>query len=119
VRRGGGGGGGAGNGGRGGGDALPCILGVPAVGEQAGGQTFDGRTEVAVFPGDLPADPNDVFAEGAPPFRGLAGAGSPADADFRFVRFRPPPLEMGPDGAPALPHIRLDRALQFLIGDRL
>jgi predicted YcjX-like family ATPase len=113
VRRGGGGGG------AGGGDALPCILGVPAAGEHAGGQTFDGKTEVAVFPGDLPADPNDVFAENAAPFRGLAGAGGAADADFRFVRFRPPPLEMGRDGAPALPHIRLDRALQFLIGDRL
>jgi predicted YcjX-like family ATPase len=48
-----------------GGDTLPCILGVPAVGEHAGGQTFDGKTEVAVFPGDLPADPNDVFAENA------------------------------------------------------
>jgi hypothetical protein len=108
---------GAGGGARG--DTLPCILGVPAAGEHAGGQTFDGKTEVAVFPGDLPADPNDVFAENAPAFRGLAGAGGPADADFRFVRFRPPPLETGRDGAPALPHIRLDRALQFLIGDRL
>jgi predicted YcjX-like family ATPase len=108
---------GAGGGARG--DTLPCILGVPAAGEHAGGHTFDGKTEVAVFPGDLPADPNDVFAENAPAFRGLAGAGGPADADFRFVRFRPPPLETGRDGAPALPHIRLDRALQFLIGDRL
>jgi predicted YcjX-like family ATPase len=97
---------------------LPCILGVPAVGQHAGGQTFDGKTEVAVFPGDLPADPNDVFAENAALFRGLAGAGT-ADTDFRFVRFRPPALETGRDGAPALPHIRLDRALQFLIGDRL
>jgi len=110
-------GGGAGGGARG--DALPCILGVPAAGEHAGGQTFDGKAEVAVFPGDLPADPNDVFAANAAPFRGLAGAGGPADADFRFVRFRPPPLDTGRDGAPALPHIRLDRALQFLIGDRL
>jgi hypothetical protein len=118
VRRGGRGGGGAGNASRGG-NMLPCILGVPAAGEHAGGETFDGKTEVAVFPGDLPADPNDVFAEGAVPFRGLAGAGGAADADFRFVRFRPPPLEIGPDGAPALPHIRLDRALQFLVGDRL
>jgi predicted YcjX-like family ATPase len=101
------------------GSALPCILGVPAAGEHAGGQSFNGKTEVAVFPGDLPADPHKVFAENATPFRGPAGAGGAADADFRFVRFRPPPLETGRDGAPALPHIRLDRALQFLIGDRL
>jgi uncharacterized protein len=102
-------------------NTLPCILGAPAAGEHAGGTTFDGTTEVAVFPGDLPADPDDLFAPGAAPFRGLAGAGASgaADTDFRFVRFRPPPLETAGDGAPALPHIRLDRALQFLIGDRL
>ena len=39
--------------------------------------------------------------------------------DFRSIRFRPPALEKTDDGIPALPHIRLDRALQFLIGDRL
>jgi predicted YcjX-like family ATPase len=105
-------------GGTSGGDALPCILGVPAAGEHAGGRTFDGKTEVAVFPGDLPADPDEVFAPDAAAFRGLAGPGGPADADFRFVRFRPPPMTTR-DGAAALPHIRLDRALQFLIGDRL
>jgi predicted YcjX-like family ATPase len=32
---------------------------------------------------------------------------------------RPPPLEIADNGVPALPHIRLDRAMQFLIGDRL
>ena len=35
--------------------------------------------------------------------------------DYRFIRFRPPPVEPGK----GLPHIRLDRALEFLIGDRL
>ena len=33
--------------------------------------------------------------------------------------FRPPPPEPGRTGTPTLPHIRLDRALQFLLGDRL
>ena len=32
---------------------------------------------------------------------------------------QPPPTEPGTDGARTLPHIRLDRALQFLLGDRL
>ena len=40
-------------------------------------------------------------------------------ADFRFLRFRPPLLGSDDAEGPALPHIRLDRALQFLIGDRL
>jgi len=79
---------------------------------------FDGKTEVAVFPGELPDDPDTLFAPGAVPFRGLTAA-SDGETDFRFVRFRPPPLETTGDDVPALPHIRLDRALQFLIGDRL
>ncbi len=97
-------------------DKLPSILGTPAPGESAGGEIFDGNTEVATFPGDLPADPEALFNGEA--FRGLSS--TPADkADFRFLRFRPPQLERDNAGEPALPHIRLDRALQFLIGDRL
>ncbi|HVY59565.1 MAG TPA: YcjX family protein [Xanthobacteraceae bacterium] len=99
-----------------GGDTLACIVGVPAAGEMAGGETFDGRTEAVMFPGDLPSDPAALFDPGAG-FRG-SSVGGPEDADFRFVRFRPPVLE-DLDGVPTLPHIRLDRALQFLIGDRM
>src|SRR5882757_8916709 len=88
-------------------DKLPSILGTPAPGESA---------KAATFPGDLPADPEELF-NGAG-FRGLSS--TPADdSDFRFLRFRPPLLERDDSGAPALPHIRLDRALQFLIGDKL
>ncbi len=98
-------------------EKLPSLLGTPASGERAGGETFDGNTEVATFPGDLPGDPEELFKDRTA-FRGLSSA-SAEKADFRFLRFRPPQLENeGPDG-PALPHIRLDRALQFLIGDRL
>ena len=55
------------------------------------GETFDGKTEVATFPGDLPADPEELFSgDGA--FRGLSSA-PPEKTDFRFLRFRPPQLE--------------------------
>jgi hypothetical protein len=98
-------------------DKLPSILGTPAPGERANGEAFDGSTEVATFPGDLPADPEQLFAgDGA--FRGLSSA-SADKSDFRFLRFRPPQLETADTEGPTLPHIRLDRALQFLIGDRL
>jgi predicted YcjX-like family ATPase len=97
-------------------DKLPSILGMPAPGESAGGEVFDGNTEVATFPGDLPADPEALFNGEA--FQGLSSTEA-GKADFRFLRFRPPLLERDGDGEPALPHIRLDRALQFLIGDRL
>jgi predicted YcjX-like family ATPase len=85
---------------RGEGGELPSIVGTAIAGEWSDGRRFDGNTEIALFPGDLPAE-------------GLKGG------DFRSIRFRPPPLEKTDDGTPALPHIRLDRALQFLIGDRL
>src|SRR3954454_18710348 len=42
-------------------EKLPSILGTPAKGETANGETFDGDTEVATFPGDLPADPQALF----------------------------------------------------------
>jgi predicted YcjX-like family ATPase len=98
-------------------EKLPSILGTPASGEWADGETFDGSTEVATFPGDLPVDPEELFTDKTA-FAGLSSARA-EKTDFRFLRFRPPQLENeAPDG-PALPHIRLDRALQFLIGDRL
>ena len=99
-------------------DHLPSILGTPVAGEVATGGTFDGKTEAAMFPGDLPADPNDLFRNDEGAFRGLART-TPENADFRFLRVRPPVLEVTEGGVPVLPQIRLDRALQFLIGDRL
>jgi predicted YcjX-like family ATPase len=98
-------------------EKLPSILGTPAPGEIAGREVFDGNTEVATFPGDLPGDPEQLF-NGKTAFAGLSSA-SAEKADFRFLRFRPPQLEHEGTDGPALPHIRLDRALQFLIGDRL
>ena len=94
-------------------DVLDAIVGTPIAGESLAGETFDGATEAAIFPGLLPADPRAVF-------RGDGLVLPAADADYRFVRFRPPVAEMGADGKPlALPHIRLDRALEFLLGDKL
>jgi predicted YcjX-like family ATPase len=96
-------------------EMLPVIIGTPLAGETINGETFDGLTETAIFPGDLPDKPGSVFA--APPSGALRIAEHPA---IRFVRFRPPKLERTAEGVTlSLPHIRLDRALQFLIGDRL
>ena len=94
-------------------EALDAVVGIPAAGEIIDGETFDGFAEAAIFPGDLPADPKAAL-------RGETLYGSSAEADYRFVRFRPPLQSLDEDGAPKpLPHIRLDRALQFLLGDRL
>jgi predicted YcjX-like family ATPase len=93
---------------------LPSVIGTAAAGESAAGRTFDGGTAVALFPGDLPEDVSVLFDTDAESLRGLTDLD-----DLRFVRFRPPAVEIGADGVPALPHIRLDRAMQFLFGDRM
>ncbi|THF59958.1 YcjX family GTP-binding protein [Ollibium composti] len=96
-------------------ETLPVIIGTPLAGETIDGETFDGKTETAIFPGDLPEDINAVFEQPE-----LASKPAAMDAPVRFVRFRPPKLERTAEGVTlSLPHIRLDRALQFLIGDRL
>jgi predicted YcjX-like family ATPase len=94
-------------------ETLPVIIGMPLEGESIDGETFDGKTETAIFPGDLPANLDSIFEDADGRYR------QPAPP-IRFVRFRPPKLERDDAGLKlSLPHIRLDRALQFLIGDQL
>lgn len=91
-------------------ETLPVIVGTPLKGEKIDGQLFDGESETAIFPGDLPKNPNAIFEQSF----------AENEPTIRFVRFRPPRLERTAEGITlSLPHIRLDRALQFLIGDRL
>lgn len=92
---------------------LPAVVGIPMKGERLGADVFDGIAEAAIFPGELPADPEAIFSAPAEPMETLA-------SDYRFLRFRPPIRTRDAAGQfLALPHIRLDRALQFLLGDRL
>ena len=87
---------------------VRAVAGTPEAGERVGDEVFDGTAEAAIFPGELPADPAAVL-------RGECEPGS-----LRFPRFRPPVLLVDGAGRPAtLPHIRLDRALDFLLGDQL
>ena len=90
-----------------GGDKLDVIIGTPEPGETLDGTSYDGTREIALFPGDLPASPESVFEDGQP-------------VGLRFLRFLPPhKLERDAGGNPILPHIRLDRAVDYLIGDWL
>ena len=63
-----------------------------------------------MFPGDLPDDPLDAFDPD------VVVPGS-----LRFVRFRPQLTQPAPghDDNVNWPHVGLDRAIAFLIGDRL
>ena len=83
------------------GETLDCIAGTPQAGEAIDTTRFDGETEAAIFTGDLPLDPK-------------AALDGSLEGHLRFLRFRPPALKDG-----RFPHIRLDRTLEFLLGDRL
>jgi uncharacterized protein len=67
--------------------------------------------QAAFYPGALPSDPAHLLS----PAR--TGAVKWLDADYQVMDFAPAPLTLKPGDGP--PHIRLDKAAQFLIGDRL
>jgi predicted YcjX-like family ATPase len=83
------------------GRALECVRGT----------LLDSGKQAAFYPGDLPEDPMRLLN----PAR--EGAGSWLDADYQVMNFAPAPLSLKPGEGP--PHIRLDRAAQFLFGDKL
>lgn len=93
---------------------LPVITGTPIKGETIGGEIFDGTRKTAIFPGDLPENSDSLFQQ---PDSSSEATRLPP---LNIVRFRPPNLDEAGSGATlSIPHIRLDRALQFLLGDRL
>lgn len=84
-----------------GGRDLDCVRGtLLETGKQA-----------AFFPGNLPDDPSHLLG----PARD--GATGWLDQDYQVMNFAPAQLTLKPGNGP--PHIRLDRAAQFLLGDKL
>jgi predicted YcjX-like family ATPase len=75
------------------------------------GTLLDSGKAAAFYPGELPEDPAHLLG----PAR--EGADSWLGEDYRIMSFAPAPLTLKPGDGP--PHIRLDRAAQFLFGDRL
>ncbi|WP_415403863.1 YcjX family protein [Tateyamaria sp. SN3-11] len=75
------------------------------------GTLLDTGKQAAFYPGALPDDPGHILNPAK------AGADSWLDEDYRVMRFAPAPLTLRPGDGP--PHIRIDRAAQFLFGDRL
>lgn len=84
-----------------GGEPLDCVRGKP----------LDGGKSVIFYPGELPENPQRLLGQAR------QKAGRWLDAEYRTMSFAPAPQLPKPGDGP--PHIRLDRAAQFLIGDRL
>lgn len=99
--------------------AIAALRATTEVELQRGGETVQAVQGVlqatgraaAVYAGDLPTDPARLLD----PARG--GAEAWLDGDYGVMRLAPAPLTLQP--GQGLPHIRLDRAAEFLIGDRL
>ena len=81
-----------------GGERLDCVR----------GRLLETGRDAALWPGELPADPRQLLNGTTEDW--LAG-------DYGIMSFAPAPLSLRPGDGP--PHIRLDRAAEFLIGDRL
>ncbi len=79
---------------------LPAVTGVLKSGKRA-----------AFYPGELPTDPSRILA----PAR--EGAQEWPFGDVQVMKFQPPAQDITPGDGP--PHIRLDKAAEFLMGDRL
>ncbi len=75
------------------------------------GRLLETGKQAAFYPGKLPADPMHLLA----PAR--EGSETWLDADYSIMNFAPAPLNRRPGDGP--PHIRLDKAAQFLFGDKL
>lgn len=84
-----------------GGEPLDCVRGKP----------LGGGKPVIFYPGELPENPHRLLCQAR------QEAGRWLDAEYRTMSFVPAPLMPKPGDGPT--HIRLDRAAQFLIGDRL
>ncbi|PHP27569.1 YcjX family protein [Limimaricola cinnabarinus] len=75
------------------------------------GKLLETGRQAALNAGALPEDPSQLLA----PAR--AGAEAWLDGDYSVMNFAPARLSLKPGEGP--PHIRLDRAAEFLLGDRL
>ena len=82
------------------GEDLPAVRGT----------LMDGR-QAAFYPGELPANPAELLIPAQ------QGATRWLDGDYAIMDFAPARNTLRPGDGP--PHIRLDRAAEFLIGDRL
>lgn len=84
-----------------GGHSLDCVRGT----------LLDTGKEAAMYAGELPDDPKHILNSAQ------NGAEKWLDADYSVMNFAPAIIALKQDEGP--PHIRLDKAAEFLFGDKL
>ena len=75
------------------------------------GRLLENGKQAAFYPGALPTDPQHLLAPAK------AGDAKWLDQDYQVMRFAPAAVTLKPGDGP--PHIRLDKAAEFLFGDKL
>lgn len=75
------------------------------------GRSLDTGKEVAMYPGELPDDPAQILKAAT------TGQKKWLDGDYSVMAFSPGHVTLKAGDGP--PHIRLDRAAEFLFGDKL
>ncbi|PIB25845.1 hypothetical protein BFP76_12645 [Amylibacter kogurei] len=83
------------------GETLDCVRGT----------LLDTGKQAVMYPGELPEDPMDIVSIAK------QGATDWLDNDYAIMRFAPADITLKAGDGP--PHIRLDKAAEFLVGDRL
>ena len=73
--------------------------------------TLEGGRQAALYAGELPEEPAAILGPAHD------GEAKWLDADYSVMAFEPPKLSLRAGEGP--PHIRMDRAVEFLIGDRV
>tara|TARA_R110002096_G_scaffold141081_1_gene295817 strand:+ start:2351 stop:3763 length:1413 start_codon:yes stop_codon:yes gene_type:complete len=79
--------------------------------EAVRGHLLETGKEAVMYAGELPTDPAEILQASR------EGAKNWLARDYAIMRFAPAKITLKPGDGP--PHIRLDRAAEFLIGDKL
>ena len=115
---------------------YPPLIGIPMEGESLGEDEFDGNTEFALFPGDLPKNPESVFKQvesvshptytpkadstheiKSAPLESKSKGAELFDDPLCFVRFRPPELDKDAQGvARSLPQYPIGQGPRISAG---
>ena len=99
------------------------IIGTPMEGVEINGTRFDGTQQIGMFPGDFPESIKSLFQveqNDSPESNPSKASEENSRPLLHFIRFRPPNIgQANMENNRELPHIRLDSALEFLIGDKL